>query len=98
MTGPTGEIYRVDWVPGTDVLHGTCHCGAEHTAKDPIAMWEWMLAHPEGHEAPGKGVGPRASDGGPRGGGPGPRGNRGGSQGDRGGSREGGPAPRRGAS
>ncbi|MGW3666738.1 hypothetical protein [Streptomyces sp. NPDC005141] len=87
MTGPTGEIYRVDWLPGTDVLHGTCHCGAEHTAKDPIAMWEWMLAHPEGHEAPGNGLGPRAGDRGPRDGGKGP-------QGDPGGPRDGGPAPR----
>ncbi|MFE9764062.1 hypothetical protein ACFYPC_05920 [Streptomyces sp. NPDC005808] len=52
MTGPTGEIYRVDWLPGTDILHGTCHCGAEHTAQDPIQMWEWMLAHPDGHEPP----------------------------------------------
>ncbi|MEU0673741.1 hypothetical protein ABZ330_12755 [Streptomyces sp. NPDC006172] len=49
MSGPTGEIYRIDWLPGTDVLHGTCHCGAEHAAQDPIAMWEWMLGHPEGH-------------------------------------------------
>jgi hypothetical protein len=52
VTSPTGEIYRVDWLPGTDLLHGTCHCGAEHTAQDPIEMWEWMLAHPEGHEPP----------------------------------------------
>lgn len=43
------EVYRVDWVPGTDLLHGVCHCGAEHTARDPVAMWEWMLGHPEGH-------------------------------------------------
>jgi hypothetical protein len=43
------EIYRIDWLPGTDVLHGTCHCGAEHTAQDPVEMWEWMLGHPEGH-------------------------------------------------
>ncbi|MBQ0852166.1 hypothetical protein J8N05_28830 [Streptomyces sp. BH-SS-21] len=49
MTSPTGEVYRIDWLPGTDVLHGTCHCGAEHTAEDPVAMWEWMLGHPEGH-------------------------------------------------
>ncbi|MCX5600167.1 hypothetical protein OG418_40445 [Streptomyces phaeochromogenes] len=49
MTSPTGEIYRIDWLPGTDVLHGTCHCGAEHSAEDPIEMWEWMLGHPEGH-------------------------------------------------
>ncbi|MFB7240887.1 hypothetical protein ACFCYX_00260 [Streptomyces populi] len=51
MTGPAGEVHRVTWLPGTDVLHGTCHCGAEHTAEDPVAMWEWMLAHPEGHGA-----------------------------------------------
>ncbi|MGC9495602.1 hypothetical protein [Streptomyces sp. WG7] len=49
MSGRTGEVYRVDWLPGTDVLHGTCHCGAEHTAEDPVAMWDWMLAHPQGH-------------------------------------------------
>jgi hypothetical protein len=49
VSTPTGEIYRIDWLPGTDVLHGTCHCGAEHTAQDPVEMWEWMLGHPEGH-------------------------------------------------
>ncbi|MFD0307034.1 hypothetical protein [Streptomyces sp. NPDC127119] len=49
MSSCTGEVYRIDWLPGTDVLHGTCHCGAEHTAEDPVAMWEWMLGHPEGH-------------------------------------------------
>lgn len=48
---PTGEIYRIDWLPGTDTLHGTCHCGAEHTAQDPVTMWEWMLGHPEGHRS-----------------------------------------------
>ncbi|CAM5546614.1 hypothetical protein [Streptomyces aurantiogriseus] len=51
------EIYRIDWLPGTDILHGTCHCGAEHTAQDPIEMWEWMLGHPEGHQ-PGAQRGP----------------------------------------
>ena len=49
MSGRTGEVYRVDWLPGTDVLHGTCHCGAEHTTEDPVTMWDWMLAHPQGH-------------------------------------------------
>jgi hypothetical protein len=44
------EIYRIAWLPGTDVLHGTCHCGREHSSQDPIEMWEWMLAHPRGHE------------------------------------------------
>lgn len=49
----TGEIYRIDWLPGTDILHGTCHCEREHTTQDPIEMWEWMLAHPQGHQPQG---------------------------------------------
>jgi hypothetical protein len=50
MSGPpTAEVYRIDWVPGTDVLHGTCHCGAERSGQDPVEMWEWMLSHPVGH-------------------------------------------------
>lgn len=56
MSGRTGEVYRVDWLPGTDLLHGTCHCGCEHTAQDPVEMWEWMLAHPRGHEPRGAGA------------------------------------------
>ncbi|MGW2032172.1 hypothetical protein [Streptomyces sp. NPDC001811] len=47
------EVYRIDWLPGTDALHGTCHCGPENTAEDPVRMWEWMLAHPEGHQPGG---------------------------------------------
>lgn len=39
---------RVTWVPGSDLLHGTCHCGAERTSEDPIALWDWLLDHP-GH-------------------------------------------------
>ena len=37
MTGPApvGAIYRVNWVPGTDRLVGTCHCGATAEADDP---------------------------------------------------------------
>ncbi|MEU0058846.1 hypothetical protein [Streptomyces sp. NPDC006334] len=71
MSGPRGEIYRIDWLPGTDTLHGTCHCGAEHTAQDPTAMWEWMLGHPEGHR-PGTAAARPPADRparGPRGGG-----------------------------
>ena len=59
MTGPlhgaaagraaTGQVYRIEWFPGTDLLHGTCHCGAGHTDLDPVEMWTWMLGHPEGH-------------------------------------------------
>lgn len=47
--GPTAEVYRIDWLPGTDRLRGICHCGAENVAEDPVGMWEWMLAHPRGH-------------------------------------------------
>ena len=55
VTLPGGEritgdnVVRIEWLPGTDTLVGTCHCTARHEAQDPIAMWEWMLAHPEGH-------------------------------------------------
>jgi hypothetical protein len=38
--------YRVDWVPGTDRLRGTCHCGAIGEAEDPVPMWQWLLACP----------------------------------------------------
>lgn len=51
MSGPpTAEVYRIDWLPGTDLLHGVCHCGAERSAEDPVELWEWMLAHPTGHD------------------------------------------------
>ncbi|MBL1114043.1 hypothetical protein JK364_16830 [Streptomyces sp. 110] len=54
MSGtPTAEVYRIDWLPGTDVLHGVCHCGAERTAEDPVELWQWMLAHPNGHHPAG---------------------------------------------
>jgi hypothetical protein len=53
LTGP--GVVRIEWLPGTDVLLGTCHCSAQHEAGDPVAMWEWLLAHPEGH-APGPGA------------------------------------------
>jgi hypothetical protein len=43
-------IYRVRWIPGTDTLLGVCHCGAEHVAADPVEVWSWLYAHPEGHE------------------------------------------------
>ncbi|WP_433170886.1 hypothetical protein [Actinoallomurus sp. CA-150999] len=56
MTGPgpqpSGPVYRVRWLPGSDTLLGTCHCGAEHTAQDPVELWDWLLAHPAGHRRP----------------------------------------------
>jgi hypothetical protein len=49
--------YRIVWEPGSDWLVGTCHCGAEHTADDPVRMWQWLLAHPDhpddGHHSVG---------------------------------------------
>jgi hypothetical protein len=43
----TATVYRIVWLPGSDRLHGTCHCGAEHDADDPVEMWTWLLAHPD---------------------------------------------------
>ncbi|WP_309112846.1 hypothetical protein [Saccharothrix sp.] len=43
-------IYRIHWEPGSDLLVGVCHCGAERAADDPVDLWTWLLAHPEGHE------------------------------------------------
>ncbi|MFJ3711483.1 hypothetical protein OG204_32470 [Streptomyces sp. NBC_01387] len=44
---PSSAVFRIRWLPGTDVLLGTCHCGAEHESQDPVEMWDWMLAHPD---------------------------------------------------
>ncbi|MFI7634900.1 hypothetical protein [Nonomuraea sp. NPDC049400] len=46
------EVLRVTWLPGSDLLLGTCHCGATHVAEGPAEVWEWLLAHPAGHIAP----------------------------------------------
>jgi len=51
VTPPLGppadaELIRVRWLPGSDRLVGTCHCGAETVAEDPVSLWEWLLAHP----------------------------------------------------
>ncbi len=40
-------VLRVDWLPGSDRLHGRCHCGIETEAEDPVEMWAWLLAHPD---------------------------------------------------
>jgi hypothetical protein len=42
MSGRT----RVGWRPGSDLLHGWCHCGAQADAEDPVLLWEWLAAHP----------------------------------------------------
>jgi hypothetical protein len=47
LTGPA--VLRVVWLPGSDQLQGTCHCGAVHIADGPVEVWDWLLAHPVGH-------------------------------------------------
>jgi hypothetical protein len=47
LTGP--GVLRVVWLPGSDQLQGTCHCGAVHVADGPVEVWDWLLAHPVGH-------------------------------------------------
>ncbi|MFI7132326.1 hypothetical protein ACIBQ1_42080 [Nonomuraea sp. NPDC050153] len=50
---PAGRgLLRVVWLPGSDLLQGTCHCGAAHVADGPVEVWEWLLGHPAGHDAP----------------------------------------------
>jgi hypothetical protein len=51
LTGP--GVLRVVWLPGSDQLQGTCHCGAVHVADGPVEVWDWLLAHPVGH-GPGR--------------------------------------------
>jgi hypothetical protein len=51
-------VLRVRWLPGTDVLQGTCHCGARHECQGPAEMWDWLLAHPD-HPAAEDGAGER---------------------------------------
>jgi hypothetical protein len=52
-----GHVYRISWTPGSDRLHGVCHCGAEHDADDPVVMWQWLLAHPD-HDTADQGTAP----------------------------------------
>jgi hypothetical protein len=53
LHGP--RVRRVEWMPGTDRLLGTCLCGTTYEADDPIAMWDWLLTHEEGHGGDGAG-------------------------------------------
>jgi hypothetical protein len=44
------RVFRVHWQLGSDLLVGVCHCGAEREFDDPLALWDWLLAHPDGHD------------------------------------------------
>jgi len=49
---PKGRnVVRIVWLPGSDSLEGTCHCGATRVADDPIELWNWLLGHPIDHTA-----------------------------------------------
>ncbi len=61
MTGGV-RLYRVRWVPGSDNLLGRCYCGAERVLTDPTAVWDWLLAHPVGHDV-AAGTSPDLHDG-----------------------------------
>jgi hypothetical protein len=44
------SVLRVVWIPGSDQLLGTCHCGATRVADGPVEVWDWLTGHPVGHE------------------------------------------------
>ncbi|HEY6794225.1 MAG TPA: hypothetical protein VI248_06045 [Kineosporiaceae bacterium] len=46
------HVYRVHWALGTDRLHAMCFCGADREFEEPIELWNWLHAHPEGHRPP----------------------------------------------
>ncbi len=48
LAGP--RVYRIHWVLGTDQLRAVRHCGAERIFEEPVELWEWLLAHPDGHD------------------------------------------------
>ncbi|WP_395107915.1 hypothetical protein [Actinomadura sp. SCN-SB] len=53
---PGRAVMRVVWLPGSDLLEGTCHCGASYVADGPLDVWAWLLGHPDGHHARDSGL------------------------------------------
>ncbi|MFE9428518.1 hypothetical protein ACFYNO_36865 [Kitasatospora sp. NPDC006697] len=45
------RVYRIEWLPGGDLLDAHCFCGARTGAPDPVAAWSWLLDHPR-HQLP----------------------------------------------
>jgi hypothetical protein len=52
------RVYRIHWVLGTDRLRAVCHCTAEREFEEPVELWDWLLAHPVGHDTIYSGPGP----------------------------------------
>lgn len=46
------HVFRVVTKLGTDILVGYCWCGEPHEAEDPVALWNWLLEHPDRHPSP----------------------------------------------
>ena len=44
------RVHRIHWVLGTDRLRAVCHCTAEREFDEPVELWDWLLAHPVGHD------------------------------------------------
>ena len=52
--GPTAmlrgsTVFRVVWLPGSDLLRGYCWCGTWRDSEDPVELWEWLVEHPSTH-------------------------------------------------
>ncbi|MDT0612156.1 hypothetical protein [Streptomyces lancefieldiae] len=45
------SVFRIHWILGTDRLLAVCHCGAEREFEDPVLLWDWLLGHPDDHQA-----------------------------------------------
>lgn len=54
MNGPpiafAHRRYSITWVPGEDLMRGSCYCGAQRIGEAPTELWEWLLGHPVGHD------------------------------------------------
>ena len=48
-----GGVYRIHWVLGSDRLLAVCHCSAEREFDGPVELWDWLHAHPVGHDPVG---------------------------------------------
>lgn len=55
------HVFRVVSKLNTDILVGYCWCGEAQESEDPIALWTWLLEHPDGHST-GPGEEPPATD------------------------------------
>jgi hypothetical protein len=61
-TDDRAHLFRIEWLPGDDLLVGVCFCGAQQTDDEPKPLWAWLFAHPDGHDVrPAQAGSPRDS-------------------------------------